>query len=565
MGPRVLPPRALAPVLIALFVCWFAAPAAPALAQEPAWHNKVVAALFEMGLREQCFPQGRPGAVHILGIAPDDTVLKPVERDTFLGELSTLLSRRGRAKVTQADVFADIAGSTSDISGPVERELRQLIEESSAAPLTVLLRPLRRSGRSVTMQLRLWGRRGVGLSCVETLNISVPIVSEDPACARAYSRAKADDSERAYQGFVDFFPDCPQAEEISDLLRDRREADAETRRRRQCRVQLERANGEGTAVALTRFLEDNPDCANRAPIIVLRDRLIREERCLTAYRSARRDNTPVALRRFITDNGACPQVDAARDRLDTLRRTAEEAARREREAEERRRAREEEDRRHAAEEERRRAEEERRRAADEERRRADAERRRRARQGGIAPSVVRPSFDCSRASSAVEAAICANPQLAALDQRLSQVYAGARARLGTAGRRRLGAAQRAWIRERNSCGGDHFCIGQYYQQRLAELTRGGGGGSGGASSVRPSFDCRKAGSSTERAICANSELAALDRDLSRIYSNLRGRLSSRRKRALSRAQRDWVGSRNRCGGNPGCIADAYRFRIRQLR
>lgn len=88
-----------------------------------------------------------------------------------------------------------------------------------------------------------------------------------------------------------------------------------------------------------------------------------------------------------------------------------------------------------------------------------------------------PSFDCSRAATPTEFAICDNEGLARLDVSLAEAYGAARDRPGVKDR------QRAWIGERNRCGADVDCLSDRMRARLAELTGApqppGGGGAGG--------------------------------------------------------------------------------------
>ena len=75
-----------------------------------------------------------------------------------------------------------------------------------------------------------------------------------------------------------------------------------------------------------------------------------------------------------------------------------------------------------------------------------------------------PSFDCARASTATETAICSSGILSDLDRRLSSAYAPLKAQPGVA------EAQRAWIRQRDTCGSSAVCIEQAYSTRLAALS-----------------------------------------------------------------------------------------------
>jgi hypothetical protein len=77
----------------------------------------------------------------------------------------------------------------------------------------------------------------------------------------------------------------------------------------------------------------------------------------------------------------------------------------------------------------------------------------------------------------------------------------------------------------------------------------------------PSFDCARAGTPTERAICSNAELARLDRNLGRVYSQLRRSLPADGAERLRRDQREFISGRDACGADIACIDTAYRFRL----
>ncbi|WP_088625666.1 lysozyme inhibitor LprI family protein [Oceanicola sp. 22II-s10i] len=76
-----------------------------------------------------------------------------------------------------------------------------------------------------------------------------------------------------------------------------------------------------------------------------------------------------------------------------------------------------------------------------------------------------PSFDCTKAGTPTEYAICDNDELARLDVALAEAYARARAR----GEPGLRDRQRAWIKERDRCGANVACLAGSMRQRLAEL------------------------------------------------------------------------------------------------
>ena len=74
----------------------------------------------------------------------------------------------------------------------------------------------------------------------------------------------------------------------------------------------------------------------------------------------------------------------------------------------------------------------------------------------------------------------------------------------------------------------------------------------------PAYDCAKAVTSTERAICANFDLWLEDRALSFIYSVLQDKSTGDERTALVQKQRSWISQRDRCGSDVDCILDRYR-------
>lgn len=78
------------------------------------------------------------------------------------------------------------------------------------------------------------------------------------------------------------------------------------------------------------------------------------------------------------------------------------------------------------------------------------------------------SFDCARAASPTEHAICANPQLSALDGQLGTIY-GQRLALDPGVRQ----IQRAWLKARDAgCGADRACLANFIRAELAWFAGG---------------------------------------------------------------------------------------------
>ena len=92
-------------------------------------------------------------------------------------------------------------------------------------------------------------------------------------------------------------------------------------------------------------------------------------------------------------------------------------------------------------------------------------------------SAATPSFDCTKASGAVETLICKDARLAALDNELAALYPKAIAELSPEQLKTARAMQRGWIKGRNDCwkGQDlRQCVEDNYLLRITELQISGG-------------------------------------------------------------------------------------------
>jgi uncharacterized protein len=80
-------------------------------------------------------------------------------------------------------------------------------------------------------------------------------------------------------------------------------------------------------------------------------------------------------------------------------------------------------------------------------------------------AVDGPSFDCAKAATEVELAICASDRLSTQDLDLLDAYKAARDSGAT-----TRDDQRSWIRQRNTqCGGNVDCLYQVNQARIDDL------------------------------------------------------------------------------------------------
>lgn len=84
-----------------------------------------------------------------------------------------------------------------------------------------------------------------------------------------------------------------------------------------------------------------------------------------------------------------------------------------------------------------------------------------------------PTFDCSKVQpQSIEAMICGDAELAALDRKLSEVYAAASAKAKNEHPPVLRTEQRGWINGRNACrksSDQRDCVRTEYVRRVAEL------------------------------------------------------------------------------------------------
>lgn len=69
---------------------------------------------------------------------------------------------------------------------------------------------------------------------------------------------------------------------------------------------------------------------------------------------------------------------------------------------------------------------------------------------------------------------------------------------------------------------------------------------------RPSFDCSKAASASEKAICANARLRRLDRGIAGAYRALRS--DPDLQETLTKEQDDFLQKRDACGADVACLA-----------
>lgn len=91
----------------------------------------------------------------------------------------------------------------------------------------------------------------------------------------------------------------------------------------------------------------------------------------------------------------------------------------------------------------------------------------------VTPGILAAaSYDCSRASTITEHAICDFPELSTLDEVMGQAYQSAKASSEWITPAELRETQRTWIQNRNKCGDNFECLRSSYTQRLEEISDG---------------------------------------------------------------------------------------------
>ena len=80
-----------------------------------------------------------------------------------------------------------------------------------------------------------------------------------------------------------------------------------------------------------------------------------------------------------------------------------------------------------------------------------------------------------------------------------------------------------------------------------------------------SFDCAKAETADEKAVCADRALNDEDVEMSVLYSQLKPLLGMGARGDLDDEQIAWLKRRAGCGDDRGCLSKAYQDRVRQLR
>jgi uncharacterized protein len=89
----------------------------------------------------------------------------------------------------------------------------------------------------------------------------------------------------------------------------------------------------------------------------------------------------------------------------------------------------------------------------------------------VAGSASAASFNCAKARTADEKAICAERALNDKDVRMNELYGINKRTLAMGGRGALMDQQQEWLRGRKTCGANKACLNRAYDRRLSDLEK----------------------------------------------------------------------------------------------
>lgn len=78
------------------------------------------------------------------------------------------------------------------------------------------------------------------------------------------------------------------------------------------------------------------------------------------------------------------------------------------------------------------------------------------------------------------------------------------------------------------------------------------------------IDCAKASLPTEQIICRNYGLGQSEARMATLFGIVTSLVAMGQRGDIGDAQRQWLKTRNQCGTDVACIADAYQTRIQTL-
>ncbi|MEL6287874.1 MAG: hypothetical protein AAFQ42_08045 [Pseudomonadota bacterium] len=273
-------PNVRAIVLLACAV--IATSGSHAAAADDAWRFKIVAKIAQLQSRASCFSTPRANAyVHVLGVKPNSVAVTAPRQAKLVNTLSETILANTANRVTVAREFGTIA--TRSISTSAERiaEVQKLASEAERADITVVLQPLAQTDNRLDLQVTVWandkGTDGTRrITCVTPFSTSVTFEEDaDPQCARAWRQAELRDEEAGYRAFIDFFPDCAEAETARARITARRAAAVKEQKSAACSAAFAKARAAGSLDAYRTFVVEQFACPQvegaRAAMRVLQD------------------------------------------------------------------------------------------------------------------------------------------------------------------------------------------------------------------------------------------------------------------------------------------------------
>lgn len=219
--------------------------------------------------------------------------------------------------------------------------------------------------------------------------------------------------------------------------------------------------------------------------------------------------------------------------------------------------------------------------------------------------IERASFDCGKAETPLETAICSDRRLGHADVMLGRVYRKFLNSLPKERKSALIESEKQWMKSIvQDCGASHSplslatqnCVANEFENRFTDLdscfdspeqhdaaeclrdtasTRQEGSSSEARGNTRASFDCEQPKSSLQMAICADASLGQKDIELSEAYAHARETLAQNERRNLEESQREWLHyveglcPMGATGGIPPlltrlCVGTAFETRTKQL-
>lgn len=211
-------------------------------------------------------------------------------------------------------------------------------------------------------------------------------------------------------------------------------------------------------------------------------------------------------------------------------------------------------------------------------------------------SAARASFDCDKAHTPLELAICSDIKLGHADIVLSNVYSRAAQQSDKKDRFALAKSEKQWLqRIPQKCGLTAMpfshksldCVRNEFELRFTSLDScqegiteclqdvGDQDAVASVPSPRASFDCDAPSTALEIVICADAELGQTDIKLAQAYGDAKAAMNGEQNKALIDSERQWLRFVTRAcplgviGAIPSvfaraCVREAFATRLVQL-